>query len=127
MYSSPVRALAADLGDGADDLVAGDDRERRRGLRRRAAILGRLAAPGVLVGAADAAHLERDDHRVVADLRIGKVLVSIRPGAAITAALTLFGRIPAFPRFAADRGDFALLMRRNGEIEGFVGWGGTRI
>ena len=66
--------LAADLGDGADDLVAGDDRERRRGLRRRAAILRRLAAIGVLVGAADAAHLERDDHRVVADLRIGEIL-----------------------------------------------------
>ena len=61
----------ADLGDLAHDLVPGNDRKGRMGFRRRSRILHRLAAERVLVGPAEAAHFELDDHRDVIDIRIG--------------------------------------------------------
>ncbi|GMA86078.1 hypothetical protein GCM10025868_13280 [Angustibacter aerolatus] len=54
-----LRDVGADLGDRADDLVAGHDRE---GLRAP------VAVHGVDVGVADAGVLDRDEHVVRADL-----------------------------------------------------------
>ena len=57
-----VEHLAADVGHAADVLVAADERVLDLALVRRAGVLHRLAAEGVLVGAADARHrhLEHD-------------------------------------------------------------------
>src|SRR5262249_35096307 len=65
---------ASDLGNGTDDFMAGNDRKWRRLFRWRAAILGRFATIGMLVGPADTAHLHGDDHRVIPDLRVWKIL-----------------------------------------------------
>jgi len=73
-------AAVADLGDDTDVLVALDDRKRRRALVLGAHVLLGLAAIGVLVGAADAAHLHGDDHRVVAvGQREGRLVVGGEP------------------------------------------------
>ena len=54
----PLRGGRCDVRDDADVLVALDDRERGVGLGRRAGVLLGLAEEGVLVGAADARHLD---------------------------------------------------------------------
>ena len=71
-YSEPTAVelnafggCARDLGDHSNVLVALDDRERCVGLSRRTGVLLSLAQKRVLVGAADAGHLDLHEQRPV--------------------------------------------------------------
>ena len=63
-----------DASDDANNFVSRDDWERRVGFSVGAGVLLRLAAPSMFVRAADAAHLDFEEHRAVFQLRKGKFL-----------------------------------------------------